>query len=324
MTRRLDIRSALNETLHAEMARDPRILVFGEDVSISVMGVTAGLHERFGSERVLDMPISEAAFIGMAVGAAACGLRPVVELMFADFAGVCFDQILNQAAKLRYITNGRVTVPLVIRTTIGAGDSSAAQHSQSLQHLFTSIAGLKCVLPASAADAGGLLLSAIADPDPVLFLEHKMLYDATEEVPDGPLAPVPLGQARMVRKGSHLTIVAFSRMVSFALEAADLLAREGIEAELIDPRTSAPLDEAAILASVARTGRLMVVDEGAARCGLAQDIAALVASRGFRDLKAPVALVTPPHVPVPFAPTLEQAWLPSPADIMKAARQLLS
>ncbi|GAB4135388.1 MAG: alpha-ketoacid dehydrogenase subunit beta [Rhodothalassiaceae bacterium] len=324
MTRRLDIRSALNETLHAEMARDPRILVFGEDVSISVMGVTAGLHERFGPERVLDMPISEAAFIGMAVGAAACGLRPVVELMFADFAGVCFDQILNQAAKLRYITNGRVTVPLVIRTTIGAGDSSAAQHSQSLQHLFTSIAGLKCVLPASAADAGGLLRSAIADPDPVLFLEHKMLYDAAEEVPDGPLAPVPLGQARMVRKGSDLTIVAFSRMVSFALEAADLLACEGIEAELIDPRTSAPLDEAAILASVARTGRLMVVDEGAARCGLAQDIAALVASRGFHDLKAPVALVTPPHVPVPFAPTLEQAWLPSPADIMKAARELLS
>lgn len=324
MTRQLDIRSALNETLHAEMARDPRILVFGEDVSISVMGVTAGLYERFGPERVLDMPISEAAFIGMAVGAAACGLRPVVELMFADFAGVCFDQILNQAAKLRYITNGRVTVPLVIRTTIGAGDSSAAQHSQSLQHLFTAIAGIKCVLPAGAADAGGLLRSAIADPDPVLFLEHKMLYDATEEVPDGPLVPVPLGQARMVRKGTDLTIVAFSRMVSFALEAADLLAREGIEAELIDPRTSAPLDEAAILASVARTGRLMVVDEGAARCGLAQDIAALVASRGFHDLKAPVALVTPPHVPVPFAPTLEQAWLPSPADIMKAARQLLS
>lgn len=318
---RLSIRAALNRTLQEEMAQDPRILLLGEDVREGVMGVTSGLHQRFGDDRVLDMPISETAFIGMAVGAAATGLRPVVELMFADFAGVCFDQILNQAAKLRYMSGGQVSLPLVIRTTIGAGERAAAQHSQSLQHLFTAIPGLVTVMPSTANDAAGLLRTAIRSDDPVLFLEHKMLYDEEGAVDDAPA--IPFGKARIVREGLDVSIIAFSRMALFAEQAAGLLALEGVDAEVIDPRSSAPLDEEAILASLARTGRLIVVDEGAARCGLAQDIAALAATQGFQYLKAPVGIVTPPHSPAPFAPALEDAWLPNAESIAAAVRAIV-
>lgn len=314
--------SALRGALHDEMTRDNRVVLLGEDVRHGVMGVTDGLFEAFGPARVLDMPISESAFLGAATGAAATGLRPVVELMFADFAGVAFDVFLNQMSKWRYMSGGQVSLPLVVRTTIGAGERAAAQHSQSLHHLFTAIPGLKCALPATPADAAGLLRAAIRDPDPVILFEHKMLYGEKGEVPEGHV--VPLGRARRAREGRDLTIVAFSRMAVFAEEAAETLAREGIEAEIVDPRCSSPLDGAAILDSLARTGRLLVADEGAARCGLAGDIAALAASRGFANLRAPVALVTPPHCPVPFAAGLEDAWLPSPTAIAVAARRLLA
>ena len=321
MKERMTIATALQRALADEMARDPSIIIMGEDVRPSVMGVTAGLHERFGPDRVIDMPISETAFIGAAIGAAMTGLRPVVELMCCDFAGVCLDQILNQAAKLRYMTGGQASLPLVIRTTIGAGERAAAQHSQSLHGLFTSIAGLKCVLPASADDAGGLLLAAIRDPDPVIFFEHKMLY-ADEADISLPIRPIPLGTARQVRAGDDLTIIAFSRMVGLAQKAAMILEQKGIRADLIDPRCSEPLDRTAILQSVYKTGRLMVVDEGAARCGLAADIAALVASQAFTALKAPIALVTPPHAPIPFAANLEDAWLPTVDRIVETAHDL--
>lgn len=318
----LSIAEALRRTLREEMARDFRVILIGEDVRHGVMGVTEGLVAEFGPARVLDMPISESAFLGAATGAAATGLRPVVELMFADFSGVAFDVFLNQMSKWRYMSGGQVSLPLVIRTTIGAGERAAAQHSQSLHHLFTAIPGLKCALPATPADAAGLLRAAIRDPDPVILFEHKMLYAETGEVPDGVI--VPFGRARRVRKGRDLTIVAFSRMVVFAEAAAELLVGEGIETEILDPRTSVPLDEEAILDSLARTGRLLVADEGAARCGLAADIAALAASRGFSCLRAPIALVTPPHCPVPFAAELEDAWLPDATRIADAARRLVA
>ncbi len=312
---------AIAAALDAEMAREPRLVLIGEDVRSGAMGVTGGLVARHGPDRVIDMPISESAFIGAAVGAAATGLIPVVELMFADFVGVAFDAVLNQMAKLRYMTGGRLRLPLVLRTTIGAGDRAAAQHSQSLHHLFTSIPGLKCAVPSTPADAQGLLVAAIRDPDPVVVCEHKMLYPVRGEVPAAP-GPIPLGTARHVRPGRDLTIVAFAAMVHHAESAAEALAAEGIEADILDPRTTAPLDEAAILASVEKTGRLLVVDEGAARCGMAADIVALVASRAFAALKTPPAAITPPHTPVPFAPVLEDAWLPDADAISAAARRL--
>ncbi|RMD88613.1 MAG: alpha-ketoacid dehydrogenase subunit beta [Alphaproteobacteria bacterium] len=312
---------AIAAALDTEMAHDPHVILLGEDVRAGAMGVTDGLVARHGPDRVIDMPISEAAFIGAAVGAAATGLRPVVELMFADFIGVCFDAVLNQMAKLRYMTGGQVRLPLVLRTTIGAGDRAAAQHSQSLHHLFTSIPGLKCVVPATPADAHGLLLAAIRDPDPVIVCEHKMLYPSRGAVPEAP-EPIPLDEARTVRPGRDLTIVAYAAMVHQAEAAVVRLAAEGIEAEIIDPRATAPLDATAILASVKRTGRLIVVDEGAARCGMAADIVALVSTRAFDALKAPPVMITPPHTPVPFAPALEDAWLPGADAIIATAPRL--
>ncbi|GER07610.1 pyruvate dehydrogenase subunit beta [Iodidimonas muriae] len=313
---------ALRDALDQEMARDPRVIIMGEDVRPGVMGVTQGLYDTYGPTRVIDTPISETAFIGAAIGAAMTGLRPVVELMFCDFAGVCFDQILNQAAKLRYMTGGQISLPLVIRTTMGAGERAAAQHSQSLHHLFTAIPGLKIVVPATAEDAAGLLLTAIRDPDPVIFFENKMLYDSQMSVSD-PAIALPFGKAHLLREGDDLTIVALSRMVGFARTACDELAQKGISADLIDPRTTQPLDEAAILGSLHKTGHLLVVDEGSARCGMAADIASLAASKGFHSLKAPVQMLTPPQTPIPFAPELEDAWLPSSGDIEKAAYTLL-
>lgn len=316
------IRQALNEALDGEMARDPSVILLGEDLSEGVMGVTSGLIEKYGKDRVIDTPISETAFIGATIGAAASGLRPVAELMFVDFAGVCFDQILNQMAKLRYMTGGALTAPLVLRTTIGAGERAGAQHSQSLHHLFASIPGLVCVMPSNAYDAKGLLLSAIRSPDPVIFFEHKMLYDQQADVPDEDYE-VPLGKARIVRKGRDLTIISLSRMVRFAEQAARTLEQADIDAEIIDPRTIAPLDRDSLLQSVRKTGRLIIVDEGAAHCGMASDIAALAAQYAWDALKAPVRLVTPPHAPIPFSPTLEDAWLPGPNDITAAAIDLM-
>lgn len=328
-------REAVNEALRQEMERDPRVVVIGEDVAGGnggtgevgavggVLGLTAGLYGRFGPTRVIDTPITESAIIGMAAGAATTGLRPVAELMFADFLGVCFDQLYNQAAKFRYMFGGHAQTPLVVRSMIGAGLSAAAQHSQSPHAIFTHVPGLKVVIPSNAYDAKGLLTQAIRDNDPVIFLEHKMLYDLTDEVPDDPYT-IPFGEANFTREGDDVTIVAFARMVQFANEAADNLARRGVSCDVIDPRTTSPLDEAAILESIARTGRLVVVDEGNPRCGLATDIAALAVSKGFHDLKAPVRLVTAPHTPVPFSPVLEALYIPSVDRIEAAVHEVLS
>ena len=327
---RKSFREAINEALRLEMRRDPRVIVMGEDVAGGmgaageqdawggVLGVTKGLISEFGQERVRDTPISESAFIGAAVGAAATGLRPVAELMFIDFMGVCLDQILNQAAKLRYMFGGRATVPLVIRTMYGAGLRAASQHSQSLYPIFTHIPGLKVVIPSSPYEAKGLLIRAIRDDDPVIFCEHKMLYDETEEVPDQAYT-IPFGEANLTREGEDVTIVAIGRMVKFANEAADRLTARGVACSVIDPRTASPLDEETILESVKETGRLVVVDEASPRCNLATDIVALVATKAFSALKAPVNIVAPPHTPVPFSPALEDAYVPSPAKIEAAA-----
>jgi pyruvate dehydrogenase E1 component beta subunit len=322
-------REAINEALRLEMRRDPRVIIMGEDVAGGmgaageqdawggVLGVTKGLIAEFGQERVRDTPISESAFIGAAVGAAATGLRPVAELMFIDFMGVCLDQILNQAAKLRYMFGGRATVPLVIRTMYGAGLRAASQHSQSLYPIFTHIPGLKVVIPSSPYEAKGLLIRAIRDDDPVIFCEHKMLYDETEEVPDEAYT-IPFGEANFTREGEDVTIVAIGRMVKFANDAADRLTARGVACSVIDPRTASPLDEETILESVKETGRLVVVDEASPRCNLATDIVALVATKAFSALKAPVNIVAPPHTPVPFSPALEDAYVPSPAKIEAA------
>jgi len=326
---RKSFREAINEALRLEMRRDPRVVVMGEDVAGGmgaggdqdawggVLGVTKGLMPEFGRERVLDTPISESAFIGAAVGAAATGLRPVAELMFIDFLGVCFDQILNQAAKLRYMFGGKATVPLVIRTMYGAGLRAASQHSQSLYPIFTHIPGLKVVIPSSPYDAKGLLIQAIRDEDPVVFCEHKLLYDDMEEVPDEAYA-IPFGEANVTREGDDVTIVAIGRMVKLANQLADGLLSRGIGCTVIDPRTTSPLDEETILDSVKETGRLVVVDEASPRCNLATDIAALAASKAFAQLKAPVAMVSPPHTPVPFSPALEDIYVPSTARIEAA------
>jgi pyruvate dehydrogenase E1 component beta subunit len=330
------MRDAINEALHQEMARDSSVIVIGEDVSGGaggssgqrdaaggVFGLTKGLLPKFGEDRVIDTPISESAILGAANGAALAGLRPVAEIMFSDFFGVCLDQVMNQAAKFRYMLGGKAKAPLVIRATIGAGMGAAAQHSQSVYSMLTGIAGIKVVVPSNPYDAKGLLISAIRDDDPVIYLEHKMLYGESGEVPDGEYI-VPFGEAKMVREGEHATVVAFARMVPFAAQAVDRLEKEGITCDLIDPRTTSPLDEDTILESVRATGRLVIVDESPPRCGIAADIAALVAHKAFRYLKAPVTPVTPPHCPVPFSPDLERLYIPSPQQIEAAIRAVVA
>jgi acetoin:2,6-dichlorophenolindophenol oxidoreductase subunit beta len=334
MARKITYSQAINEALAQEMARDETVIVMGEDNAGGagspgeqdawggVLGVTKGLYGKFPG-RVLDTPLSEGGFIGTAVGAAACGLRPVAELMFIDFMGVCFDQIFNQAAKFRYMFGGKAVTPVVIRTMCGAGLRAAAQHSQMLTSLFTHIPGLKVVCPATPYDAKGLLIEAIRDNDPVIFCEHKLLYGMEGDVPEESYS-IPFGEANIARDGDDVTIVTYGRMVHYALDAAQKLAKEGIEAGVIDLRTTSPLDEETILESARRTGRVVVVDEANPRCSIATDIAALVAQRAFHDLKAPVGMVTAPHTPVPFAGVLEDLYIPSADKIAEAARQARS
>ncbi|MGH6954503.1 MAG: alpha-ketoacid dehydrogenase subunit beta, partial [Alphaproteobacteria bacterium] len=258
-----------------------------------------------------------------AAGAAMTGLRPVVELMFVDFAGVCFDQILNQIAKFRYMFGGKAKTPIVIRTLYGAGFRAGSQHSQCLYPIFTHIPGLKCAIPSGPYEAKGLLTTAIRDDDPVIFFEHKATLGMRGEVPAEPYA-IPFGRANIVREGKDASVVALGRMVHVASEAAQTLEKDGVSCEVIDPRTTSPLDRDTILASVAKTGRLVVVDESYPRCNMATDIAALVAERAFPSLKAPVRMVVPPHAPVPFAAALEDAWIPSAARVVEAVRSILS
>jgi pyruvate/2-oxoglutarate/acetoin dehydrogenase E1 component len=327
-------RNAIAEALAQEMRRDPTVVVMGIDVGGGqggsgatgevggVLGVTRGLYAEFGPTRVIDTPISESAIMGAAAGAAVTGLRPVAELMFVDFVGVCFDQIYNQAAKFRYMFGGKAKTPLVIRTMSGAGFRAGAQHSQTLTPMFTMVPGLKVVMPSNAYDAKGLLIQAIRDDDPVIFLESKVLYDTEAEVPDEAYR-IPFGEANVAREGKDVTIVALGAMVRRALAAAEALAKDGVSAEVIDPRTTSPLDEDTILESVAKTGRLVVVDESPPRCSLAADIAAMVAEKGFASLKAAPRTVTCPHAPVPFAPALEDAYVPTAARIEEAARAVV-
>ncbi len=331
----LSMRDAINQALHQEMARDPRVIVLGEDVSGGaggssgereasggIFGITKGLLPKFGSDRVIDTPISESAIVGAAAGAALAGLRPVAEIMFADFVGVCMDQIYNQIAKFRYMFGGKTACPVVIRTAMGAGMNMGAQHSQTIYALLTAVPGLKVVVPSNAYDAKGLMIQAIRDDDPVVFFEHKALYPRKSEVPEEAYT-VAFGEANVLREGDDATVVAFGRMVPFAEKALDALAKEGVKCDLIDPRTTSPLDEEAILESVENTGRLVVVDESPPRCSVAADIAALVASRAFHSLQAPVEQVTAPHAPIPFSPSLERAWVPGPQKIEAAIRRVL-
>jgi pyruvate dehydrogenase E1 component beta subunit len=333
MARSITYREAINEAIAQEMERDERVIVMGEDNAGGagspgeddawggVLGVTKGLYGRFPG-RVLDTPISESAFIGAAIGAATGGLRPVAELMFIDFMGVCFDQIYNQAAKFRYMFGGKAVTPVVIRTMWGAGLRAAAQHSQSLLPVFTHVPGLKVAAPSNPYDAKGLLIQAIRDDDPVIFAEHKMLYDVAGEVPEESYA-IPFGEANIVRDGGDVTIVAFGRMVNTALEAAEELASSGTEAEVIDPRTTSPLDTDTILESVENTGRLVIVDESNPRCSLASDIAGLVAQEAFGALRAPIQQVTGPHTPVPFADSLEDLFIPDAARVTAAVKTVV-
>ncbi|MEM1412219.1 MAG: alpha-ketoacid dehydrogenase subunit beta [Pseudomonadota bacterium] len=279
-----------------------------------IFGVTHGLARKFGRDRVIDTPISESAIMGAAAGAALAGYRPVAELMFADFIGVCMDQVYNQAAKFRYMFGGKMECPMVIRTAMGAGMNMGAQHSQTIYPILTSVPGLKVVIPSNAADAKGLLITAMRDNDPVVFFEHKALYNKKGEVPEGDYA-VPFGEADMTREGDDITVVAMGRMVSFAEKAIDGLADQGISADLIDPRTVSPLDTETIFDSLDHTGRLLIVDESPPRCSLASDIAGIVAQEAFDSLRAPVKMVTAPHAPVPFSPGLERAYVPGPDRI---------
>jgi pyruvate dehydrogenase E1 component beta subunit len=331
MARRINFMQALNEALTQEMERDPTIVVMGEDNAGGagapgerdawggVMGVTKGLYGRF-PDRVFDTPISESAFVGAAAGAAAAGLRPVAELMFVDFFGVCMDQIYNQAAKFRYMFGGKAKTPMVIRTMYGAGIRAAAQHSQSLYPIFTHIPGLKVVVPSDPYSAKGLLIASIRDDDPVIFFENKVLYATEGDVPEEPYT-LPLGEADYVREGDDVTVVAIGRMVSMAKEAAEELAKEGISCEIIDPRTLSPLDTETIFESVEKTGHLVVVDESNPRCSLATDIVAQVSERRFDDLKAAPRMVTAPHTPPPFSPILEDLYVPDARRVAEAVRE---
>ena len=328
-------RVAINEALDGEMSRDPTVFLIGEDIAGGtggegeedawggVMGVTKGLLGKYGAKRVIDTPISEMSYIGAAVGAAATGMRPVAELMFCDFAGCCFDQLMNQAAKLRYMLGGQAKVPMVVRMQCGGGFNAAAQHSQTLHALFTHIPGLKVVMPSNPHDAKGLLVEAIRDDDPVMFMEHKYMYDDKGEVPDEQYS-IPLGIANYTRDGEDVTICALGRMVNLCNQAADELAGEGIGCTVIDLRSTSPLDEESILESLEETGRLVVVDEGYPRCGFAADVAALAATSAFGSLKAPVQTVTPPHTTIPFAPVLEALYIPDVDRIKQAVTATLA
>ena len=319
--REMLFREAIGLATAEEMRRDDTVFVMGEDVGASggIFKCCEGLFEEFGGERVIDTPIAEAGYIGLGVGAAMTGMRPLAELMFGDFSLLTMDQIVNQAAKIRYMSGGQCKVPLTIRLSMGAGRSSAAQHSQSLHSLFAHIPGLKVAIPSTPRDAKGLLKTAIRDDNPVLFFEDKMMYNDSGAVPEEDDFLIPFGQAEIKRPGEDLTIVATSSMVIAALEAAEQLAAQGLEAEVIDPRTLVPLDKETLLASVRKTGYALVVDEGVERYGASAELAAILNAEAFDYLDAPVLRIGAAAVPIPFSPPLELPTIPTVEQIVETA-----
>ena len=321
---KITVSKAIGQALHEEMVRDPNVFIIGEDMGVmgNVFAITKGFRDEFGADRVIDTPISESGFTGIAVGAAMRGMRPVVEWMYDDFITVCLDPVMNQAAKLRYMTGGQVKIPIVFRAPTGAGRRNAGQHSQCLEALFTHIPGLKVVCPSTAADAKGLLKAAIRDDDPVVFLEHKLLYARKEEIPDGEYI-IPLGKADVKRPGKDVTILTWSRQVYFALEAAETLAAEGIDAEVVDLRTLVPLDWETVSASIRKTHKGVVVEEGVKRGGVGAELSAQITEDLFDELDAPVGRVAGLNVVSPFSPVLEDAEFPHPADIVAGVKKTL-
>ena len=316
---------AINSAHVIEMERDPNVYVAGEDVGVfgGCFGVTAGLLDRFGEKRIKDTTITESAIVGTAVGAASAGLRPVIELMFVDFIGVCLDQLYNQAGKMKYMFGGKAKIPMVMRAACGAGIGAAAQHSQCLEALFMHLPGLKVVMPSTPYDAKGLLIQAIRDDNPVVFLEHKILYAMEGEVPDGEYT-IPFGQADIKREGSDVTVVATANMVHTALGAAEKLAGQGIDVEVVDPRTLYPLDMETIISSVKKTHRLVILHEEVKFAGSGAEIAAQVAEDGFDYLDAPILRVAAPFCPVPFSPPLEKAYIPSEEELIAAVEKVMA
>jgi acetoin:2,6-dichlorophenolindophenol oxidoreductase subunit beta len=323
--RTISFSQALCEALAQEMERDPNVMLLGEDIGVygGVFKVTAGLLDRFGPNRVIETPIAEAGFVGTAIGAALTGKRPVAELMFMDFALVAADQLLNQAAKLRYMSGDQFRVPLTIRTQQGVGRGTGAQHSQCLEALFMHVPGFAVALPSTPADAKGLLTTAIRSDDPCIVIEHKMLYLTKGDVPEGEHT-VPFGQAAIRREGNHVTIISYSRSMQVVLEAAGQLERDGIDAEVIDLRTVVPLDWETVTASVQRTGGLVVVHEAHRSAGVGAEIAARITERTWGALRVPAQRVCGLDVPVPFASSLEEQWLPQPSTVVEAAKRVVS
>jgi len=322
--RELSYLEAVREALRQEMQRDERVFIIGEDVGVygGAFGVTLGLVEEFGEERVMDTPISELGIAGAITGAALVGMRPVGEIMFMDFTTIAMEQLVNQAAKMRFMFGGTIEVPFVLRTPAGSGTGAAAQHSQSLENWFVHVPGLKVVMPSTPYDVKGLLLSSIRDDNPVIFVEHKLLYKTKGPVPEEPYT-IPLGIAEVKREGRNLTIVATSVMVKRSLEAAEQLAQEGIEAEVVDPRTLKPLDEETIVRSVMKTGRVLIVHEACKTGGYGGELAAVIAgSEAFDYLDAPIIRLAGRDMPIPYNPNLEYHTVPQVENIIEAARQL--
>lgn len=325
MSKKITVSKAIGEALHEEMLRDDKVFLIGEDMAVmgNVFAITKGFLDEFGPNRVIDTPISEEGFVGMSVGAAMRGLRPVVELMYDDFATECADPLFNQAAKMRYMTGGQCCVPMVLRAPMGSGRRNAGQHSQSLENFFCHFPGLKVVAPCSAEDAKGMLKTAIRDDDPVVFLEHKLLYAHKEEIPDGEYT-IPLGEAKIKREGKDISIISWSREVNFCMEAAETLAGLGIDAEVIDLRSLVPLDWNAICASVRKTHNAVIVSEEVKRGSYAGELSAQISEELFDELDNPVERVCGLNICSPFSPVLEDLNFPHPDNIVQAVKHVLN
>lgn len=323
MTKKITYAQAICEAIDEEMARDKNVLILGEDVGVlgGNFKTAVGLQEKYGDLRVKDTPISENSFLGMSLGMSLTGLRPIVEIMFSDFLLLAADQLLNQIAKIRYMSGGQVKVPLTVRTTIGAGRSSAAQHSQSLHAIMCHVPGLKVVIPSSAAEAKGLLKTAIREDNPVVFIEHKMEYNQLYEIPEGEYT-IPLGKANVLREGSDITVIATSNLALKAVKVADELAKEGIEIEVIDPRTLIPLDRDTLIASVKKTGKVLITDEGYERCNIAAEIVMDLMPDIFYYLDNPPERLCLPNFPLPFSPALEFPLIPDRQKLYKKIKKI--